>query len=281
MLDVPVVFVANKVSQREQGYRDLLDQTYEYPNSWRQRVREGDRFLYYRGTKDGGPAGYFGTGLVGPIGDSDLPGRKRCEVLDVVLFDDLVPLKDPDSGEYHEPPGVNQLGFQQGVRVIASGTYARILELAAAPPMDPSAGNKSPSSLGYPGDPAARTASELYAVDRVLERLQQEFPAEPIDVMPRNNPGFDIQVRHGDLLYVEVKGTVGKDIAFFMSEGERRFSVDQADRYRLYVVYDIHLTDLTHKVFVHQGAVSHHAFTIEPRQYRMLATPAAQDIPSS
>lgn len=271
---MPVVFAANKVSQREQGYRDLLDETYEYPNSWRDRVHEGDRFVYYRGTKAGGAAGYFGSGIIGKIRPSDLPKRQRCEVLDIALFDELVPLKDPANGKYLEQPGVNQLGFQQGVRVISSATLSRILEIAGVQPTasTPQAPTQVPTT-GYPGDPATRTASELYAVDRVVELLREEFPGEVVQVMPRNNPGFDIQVRHGELLHVEVKGTVGRDVTFFMSEGERRFSIENSAKYRLYVVHKIDLEGMTHSVFVHQGGISELDFTLEPRQYRMLKRP--------
>lgn len=271
---MPVVFAANEVSQREQGYRDLLDETYEYPNAWRDRVQEGDRFLYYRGTKGGGPAGYFGTGMVGKIRESDLSGRKRCDVLDVVLFDGLVPLKDPETGEYHEAPGVNQLGFQQGVRLISSLTFSRILEIAGSHgPEEGGHSQMAPPTTGYPVDPIARTASELYAVERVMDILQEEFPQEHVEVMPRNNPGFDIQVRQGEVLFVEVKGTTGRDVAFFMSEGERRFSIDHAAAYRLYVIHQINLDAKTESIFVHQGAISDDDFALEPRQYRMVKKP--------
>ena len=73
-----VVFATSRVNQREQHYGDVLGEVYEFPRAWANRVAEGDVFVYYRGTRGGGPAGYFEAGIVGPIRDSHNQGRRSA-----------------------------------------------------------------------------------------------------------------------------------------------------------------------------------------------------------
>ena len=97
---------------------------------YRNLIRPGMRFVYYRGRKSAGgrrPQVYFGTGAIGEVGvDRKSPNRLVCEVLDYLPFARPVPFKQEGSG-YLEHGGVRRGYYQRGVRVISHAEYATIL----------------------------------------------------------------------------------------------------------------------------------------------------------
>ncbi len=99
--------------------------------------------------------------------------------------------------------------------------------------------------------------------------LQGELGGADIDRMPHNNPGYDIRVRRADdsVLYVEVKGTVRPLPHFYMSEGERRFAEDQAEKYRLLVVYSIDREARIGTVLLRAGALGGADVELQPTQW--------------
>src|SRR5260221_8587311 len=74
-------------------------------------------------------------------------------------------------------------------------------------------------------------AGEISQICRsILRRTAMDTP------QPRNIPGFDILVvEHGEVLYIEVKGTGRIAPQFFMTEGEIQFSRRHASCFQLLV----------------------------------------------
>lgn len=71
--------------EKESTYEDVLFSRYHFPKSYKNQVKEGDRFLYYQGNQ--GPQlhkrYYFGYGVVGKIyPDPKMPGSLYAELLD-------------------------------------------------------------------------------------------------------------------------------------------------------------------------------------------------------
>jgi hypothetical protein len=66
--------------------------------------------------------------------------------------------------------------------------------------------------------------------------------------MPRNNPGYDFEIRCPDgTRFAEAKGTMAHAPVFVLSERERAFSADHAHDYEIYVVWGIDLDRQTHE----------------------------------
>jgi len=64
---------------------------YHYPNGYKNLIRSGERFVYYRGVRRAGNkrgiAEYFGTGLVGEVWrDERIPEDAPKERLAMVLW---------------------------------------------------------------------------------------------------------------------------------------------------------------------------------------------------
>jgi Domain of unknown function (DUF3883) len=131
----------------------------------------------------------------------------------------------------------------------------RILEIAKH-------GNQYHSSLPLPdqvaqGTPETIAQLEEFAMRAAVRELEQRYPGEKITQQPYNNPGFDISVGTlaNPIAYVRVKATQGYQPVFYLSEGERQFSIEQADRYLLAVVYAIHLHKETYKIALQPGRI--------------------------
>lgn len=277
---MPIVLTANRVNQREQGYADVLGESYEFPSQYAGRVHEGEVFVYYEGTARGQqPAGYFGVGVIGPIRSSSAGRRSVCDLHDVELFSARVPLRDPRTDDYMEIVGPNRVFLQQGVRLISDDILRRVLQLADAgaaggpgsvPRPPDNGGGMSRGGAGFGGDPSVRDATDHYAVERVKELLAEEFPEASIIEEPHNNPGYDIRVSGASsLTYVEVKGTTGPTASFHLSEGQRRFSEQHSQAYRLCVIYNIDHAAKTHLVHQHDGAIRDDRFLLEPTRYHV------------
>ncbi len=145
------------------------------------------------------------------------------------------------------------------MRRISDAELASILTLADVAPPDADLATRGlPLAQARFGATEAARLVEDYAVERAVEQLQARYPNSTVSVMPRNNPGYDIRVTDDSsqlIRLVEVKGTGQAQPVFFMSEGERAFSVAQAARYTLFVVYAIDLGTKTHRVAEQDGEV--------------------------
>jgi Protein NO VEIN, C-terminal len=267
---VPLVLTQNESTESGHSYADELGVEYEYPTRYRNRIRTGEPFVYYRGRRraDGTlqPQVYLGSGVVGLIRPSRVEGRLVCAIEDFVPFAEPLPFKD--AGEYLEPlgkipPDKAGLYFREGVREISDDTYTRIL--AAASAIDPSAGRRSNAGPSWASPETARLVDAL-AMKLALKHVRSLYAEAEVRRMPPNNPGYDIRIefRDGATQYVEVKGTKRALPHFFMSEGERLFSHDHADRYTLLIVYAIDLDADTGQLLLRDGAVDAPDLTLRP-----------------
>lgn len=239
---MPVVFVTDAPTLWGSDYADIVGVQYEFPDRYRKLVSEGDRFLYYRGSRGAAlGVGYFGEGIVGTIGASSKPDHLLAAVHDVELFDDVVPIRDAN-GDYFETGSTTGTNWANGVRRVDDPRYDAIMAAASATPL---LGRSSPGFVNA----AHASAMERYSVDVVLDILRLEFDPASIHEMPVNNPGYDIEVvRSAGNLHVEVKGTILPAPVFHLSEGQRKHAEMLGTRWRLYVVYDIKVGLATHKV---------------------------------
>lgn len=265
----------NEVTESGHDYADQLGVEYEYPAAlYRNVVRSGEPFVYYRGRKRAGggtqPQVYLGTGVVGQVRPSTSPGRLVCAIDDFELFAVPVPFKL--DGAYLEPIGkvpTSKAGlyFRKGVREIEEATLERILTAAAA--TDPTAGRRRRiSSMPYASPETAQLVDEV-AVELARARLAEMHGYTAVRVMPHNNPGYDLRVDHtdGHAHYVEVKGTTRPFPHFFMSEGERRFSVANGSRYTLLIAYAIDIARRKGTCVTREGGLPADMDELRPTQW--------------
>lgn len=267
---MPLVLAQNEVTESGHDYGDVLGISYEYPQRYRNLIRTGERFVYYRGrrTRTGPtqPQVYLGTGIIGPISPSRVGGLLTCLIEEYRPFPQPVPFKLGDS--YLEA-GASTFGrraglyFRSGVRWISERDYLAILEQAPDESDDVAA-----FATGY-GDPQRALLIDAVAMEIALEQAVVDFPGAEVTAMPHNNPGFDILASQtGAAKYIGVKGAAGVRPRFFMSEGERRFSEAHGDDYELWVVRAIDTTARTGELIKRAGAVSQMALMLEPVQWR-------------
>lgn len=256
---MPLVLAMNDASESGIEYADEEYVAYEYPVRYRNRIRPGVPFVYYRsrGQIGGGrqPQVYLGTGIIGGIQESATPGRLVCEILDGEGFIVPLPFKD-ENGNYLEPGGSRRGYYQQGVRTIPEDVFQRIVALGGGGPMDgsDSALDDARPNVGElaevrPGYATAADAKETERQSRkaVAGLLKRAIPGIEIIEMARNNPGFDLETTYERCRFIEVKGTIKRLPTFFMSEGERKFGAEHAGAYLLAVVYGMDLARESHK----------------------------------
>jgi hypothetical protein len=113
---------------------------YHYPNGYRNLIRPGERFVYYRGVRrrhgSRATAEYFGYGVVGDVWrdpriSEEAPRSRRswyCSILDYVPLDPPVPAKI--DGAFFETIPANM--WRNGVRKIEENQFRAILTRAGA-----------------------------------------------------------------------------------------------------------------------------------------------------
>jgi hypothetical protein len=275
---MPLVLTENEATESGITYEDRTGVSYQYPIMYRRAVQPGERFIYYRGRgrKDGrrGPQVYFGTGVIGDIvSNPAIPGRLICRILDYRAFATPIPFKSAPDG-YLELAGKRRGYFQRGVRTITPKEFSSILSAANAladatnPNFVSAAVAKVVTGPRY-ASPEKLREIEDFAIASALEEIQRRYPGVESQVLPRNNPGFDIQLTFPDgPVYVEVKGTERPTPVFFATEGELQFSRRKADRYRLVVVHAIDLEARTYIVAWREGCIaSETGFLLRPVQW--------------
>lgn len=265
-----LVFATSEETESGIRYDDRTGVSYEFPPMYRRIVLPGTPFLYYRGRRrlGGGRQAqvYFGAGVVGKVSPSTVnPGRLACDILDFAPFETLVPFRRAD-GSPLEPDGDRRGYYQRGVRPISDPVYQEIVQagLGQTP-----ASQREPSSVGFAPAALARLVED-YAVAVAVEQLRVEYPDAEVVTMPRNNPGYDLRVEHDGriLRYAEVKGTQSSVPQFFISEGERAFSLAYSSLYSLIIVSRIDLQRRVHRTWTHQGSVTNESFELKPTQWK-------------
>lgn len=278
--ELGLVLTANRAPKSGHRYDDQTGVSYEFPPRYRRSILPGRPFIYYRGREgDRGPQ-YFGCGLVGDVRRSENAGLLRCDILDYRPFDRIVAFKD-SAGDYLEPGGGKRQHYRAGVRAIPEEAFETILRLGTDGSMEgqgqaaravsegDNSSRRRPRHAQYAPVDISREIEE-FAIDRAVEWLQRQFAGCRTEVMPRNNPGYDLRLLNGEgvvLRFVEVKGTSAGTPSFFISEGERRFSITEGHRFILIVVWAIDLRTGESRVSTCPGPVGEPSATLLPRQF--------------
>jgi putative restriction endonuclease len=123
---MPIVLTQNEITESGHDYGDVLGVSYEYPRRYRDLIRTGERFVYYRGrrTKHGPnrPQVYLGSGVIGTISPSGTSGLLVCLIENYRPFTSPVPFKawngylESAANAYGSKAG---LDFRSGVRWIS------------------------------------------------------------------------------------------------------------------------------------------------------------------
>ena len=263
---MPVVLTTNEVVLNpEHAWNDITGVQYHYPNQYKNKIRTGEEFVYYRGVrrKDGtrGEAEYFGRGRIGAIRpDPATEGSSRpswfCDIEDYEPF--LTPVPAKPNGMFLET--IPQNAWRNGVRSLDNATLAAILAAAGSTPN--SAGAVTPFSLVEVSNlivPKARTGSRTgqaglgyrrskrakeigdWAEQRVLEFLEGLGGCAEIvhRAAQGETPGWDIDYRdaEGLLHRVEVKGTVAAAFTHIdLTANELRAAQEHGKGYWIYLV---------------------------------------------
>lgn len=273
---MPLVLTTNEfVPNPDHAWNDIAGVQYHYPNQYKNKIRPGEPFVYYRGVlrKQGprGQAEYFGRGRIGKITpDPATMGQSRpswfCTIEDYVPFTPPVPAK-PEGVFYEIIP---QNMWRNGVRSIDQATFDRILEAAGAimtpPSPTPIAAVGQPLEAddliipkgkvagggGKAGGVSYRRSKRAKEVGDWAEHLVVEFLKTQggcVDIVHRaavlETPGWDIDYRdeHGVLHRVEVKGTVGGAFsAIDLTANELRAAQQHGSEYWIFLVANC-LTD--------------------------------------
>jgi Domain of unknown function (DUF3883) len=275
---MPLRLTMNETTLSGQHYDDVVGVRYEFPQQYRKLVRSGRRFVSYRGRRRVGggsqPQTYLGVCIVGEVRKAGgRSNRLVCDIEDWRLFPSPLFFKD-SSGRYYEP-GAARGGFywQAGVRWIDEAIYERIVrdattagELGAG-----QADAAAPVPVGredYAAGDLAKAVDD-FAMTTALTIVADLWPNEVVERQPHNNPGYDIRIGPPTTVerYVEVKGTTLPYPRFFLSEGERVFSLSESTRYTLLVIHSINLANNTYRLLRHDGAIEGRLFTLTPRQW--------------
>lgn len=248
---MPLVLATGAATESGHNYADVMGTSYEFPRRYRNLIRPGELFVYYRGRRKLGGGQqlqvYLGCGTVGTVtGSGD--GPYTCDVEDYSAFPEAIFFKSPQ-GDYLEPGGARIGFFQPGVRRITDDAYRSIVGKGLA------VGDKRRDEPIVAGDiplPAYASAEDARRVEQISRRAVVDMlTARPevtrVEQMPINNPGFDLLADTASgPMFVEVKGTRGAIPRFFLSEGERVFAERTVDHYLLVVVAAVNLSDESH-----------------------------------
>jgi hypothetical protein len=156
---MPIVLVSSEANATDRyAWKDMTGVQYHYPNSYRNIIRSGEEFVYYRGIRRlqgrRGQAEYFGRGVIGdiwrdPSVSSIAPKGKwawYCGIEDYLPFPIAVPAKV--DGMFFETIKANR--WRNGVREVPKQIFARILAAAGEVPEELDPSNSSPPRLMLP-----------------------------------------------------------------------------------------------------------------------------------
>lgn len=138
---------------------------------------------------------------------------------------------------------------------------------------------KRGDAYAHPDAVIPEVAHEELAMRLVIDTLAPRFPQAKFTQQPYDTPGFNLLV--GDpaepLAFVNVKATPSPQPVFWLSEGERLFSFDHADRFYLAVVYAIHLATETAEIQLRAGAITAAEGILLPRHWQMTLYPTQKE----
>ena len=191
---MPLILTQNEATESGHAYADVLGQSYEYPPRYRNQIRTGEQFAYYRGRRTSGgglqPQVYLGTGVIGEITESAETGRLTCEIEDFLPFPEPLPFKDGDA--YREPQAGTYAPGQAGLYSdrCAGDRYATFEAIEAA-----GWGDSEPPPNTPPGvvsheyaSPEDLKAVDAAAIDLAVARAQSTGRAPRSSGCPTTTP---------------------------------------------------------------------------------------------
>lgn len=263
---MPIVLTTNEVVLNpEHAWHDITGVQYHYPNQYKNMIRPGEEFVYYRGVrrKDGrrGNAEYFGHGRIGAVRpDPATVGSSRpswfCDIEEYQPFKAPVPAK---TGEIFFEQ-IQKNVWRNGVRSLDQAIFEAILAAAGnisdIVPSAPSGPPAEVSNLIVPkaniGTKTGRAvvnfrrskrAKEIgdWAEDRVVDFLMNMGGCSEIvhRAARGETPGWDIDYRDisGVLHRVEVKGSVaGAFTHIDLTANELRAAQAHGSEYWIFLV---------------------------------------------
>jgi len=112
---------------------------------------------------------------------------------------------------------------------------------------------------------------EDFALGIAVSHLQDMYPGKKVIQQRYNTPGFDLLIGDASqpVAFVKVKSSRKLTPSFFLSEGDRCFSIEKADQYLLIMVYAINLNQQTYEIKIHKGAIKTDSFVMVPLQWQV------------
>jgi Domain of unknown function (DUF3883) len=156
-------------------WEDVLGERYHFPNQYKNKVRRGTPFVYYRGVRRSegrrGQPEYFGCGYIGDVwrdariseAEPKVQWKWYCTIDDYVPFANPVPAKSNGVAAFEEIPE-NFWGV--GVRTIAYERLHRILREAGAQETRTTPNPSGEPTLSSPVMPAIESVAPS-VVDRL------------------------------------------------------------------------------------------------------------------
>jgi len=246
----PLVLVENErtVEGKYDFWEDLTGERYHFPNQYRNKMKKGRRFVYYRGIRrlhnKRGTAEYFGCGRIGEMErDTSVSRSERkrdwkwyCDIEDYAKFPETVPAKI--EGRPFENIA-NSMGWRNGVRVITDEIYNQILKNSG---ISGTTIRTTPSNLNqarkklvvvkmgllrnrfnkakglawggkrYNTKEAKRIGDKAEKI--VFDHLRSQYDDVVWDANENEFPGYDIHYESEGVVHaVEVKGTKGSEFS--------------------------------------------------------------------
>lgn len=168
-LETPLVLVQNERTEgaRYDFWDDATGERYHYPNQYKNKIRTGRKFVYYRGSRrnDGDRATpeYFGWGVIGEISEDPetMDAPRKTDHRWICTIDDYTPFEKP------VPFKVNDLPFEDipnnlwsvAVRELGEGVFEKILRAAGQSSEIVATSNTVQQQLPPLGNVAAQVAT--------------------------------------------------------------------------------------------------------------------------
>lgn len=275
MADPFLVLVENEVTTegRYDFWKDITGVQYHYPNAYKNMVRPGAPFLYYRGagraSGERGRPEYFGRGIVGAVWqDPETSGPRPywyAKVEDYEPFVVPVAARRADGSTFETPPGNSgNRYFGVGVRRIPEAVYETIVAAAGLSPATPSPTEpfgfaetaelvrlppEAPGLLvrtvpgpggGFPSSSRSKRAKAVgdLAEGLVFQHLESSGKKPRWVAREGLHPGWDIEyIENGKRIAVEVKGTTAAKFSTIeLTANEWSAAQQERASYHLYLV---------------------------------------------